>query len=125
MKTTAIVVLGLLLGGWLLFDGSRALVVGDYVTPSSGRFAGQLGPWSSLFEAIGVSPRSFAVKALHVVVGAAWLVGLGGLVFGAGWARPVLFASAVASLWYLPFGTLIALVVGVLLLLTRPEPAPA
>jgi len=32
--------------GWMLFDGSRALIVGDYVTAKSGPYAGQLGPWT-------------------------------------------------------------------------------
>lgn len=38
-----VAILGVILGSWLLFDGTRALVVGDYVTPRSGKYAGQLG----------------------------------------------------------------------------------
>ena len=30
--------------GWMVFDGTRALVVGDYVTPSSEEHAGEPGP---------------------------------------------------------------------------------
>ena len=37
-------------GGWLAFDGGHALVVGDYVTPRTGRFAGQLGRGPELFQ---------------------------------------------------------------------------
>ncbi len=44
--------------GWMMFDGMRALIVGDYVTPKKGPYAGQLGPWSKLVSAIGLAPRS-------------------------------------------------------------------
>jgi hypothetical protein len=40
------------------YDGSRALIVGDYVTPKSGAYAGQLGPWAKLVAAVGIEPRS-------------------------------------------------------------------
>jgi hypothetical protein len=43
-----ILVLALLEGGWSAFDGGRALVVGDYVTPHSGDLAGQLGQWAQV-----------------------------------------------------------------------------
>lgn len=54
MSTTAwiVLVLAFLHGGWLFFDGLHAFMKGDYVTPSTGRHAGQLGPWSKLFVAI-------------------------------------------------------------------------
>jgi hypothetical protein len=54
----AVVVLAVLEAGWMVFDGARALVVGDYVTPSSGEYAGKLGPWAGLASALGVEPRS-------------------------------------------------------------------
>lgn len=111
--------LAVVLGGWLAFDGARALVIGDYVTPSSGRFAGQLGPWSKLVTAVGLAPRSTAVKLLHVVVGIAWLAAIACFVMQVPGARWAMLACAVASLWYLPFGTLIA-VVEIALLLWSP-----
>jgi hypothetical protein len=39
-------------GGWMTFDGARALIVGDYVTPSSGEYAGQLGPGRTWFRPV-------------------------------------------------------------------------
>jgi hypothetical protein len=39
-----IAALALVEAGYMATDGIRALVVGDYITPRSGRFAGQLGP---------------------------------------------------------------------------------
>ncbi len=41
--------------GYMAFDGSRALLVGTYITPQSGPFAGQLGPWSSLVANLGIA----------------------------------------------------------------------
>ena len=110
-----VVVLALLLGGWLTFDGCRALVIGDYVTPRSGAYAGQLGPWAKLVSAVGLDPRSTGVKATHVLLGIAWLVGATAFAIRAPWAWTGLMACAVLSLWYLPFGTLIAVVQIVLL----------
>ncbi len=55
--------------GWLAFDGTHALLIGDYVTPASGRFAGQLGPWSRVVALIGLEPRSTLTKSLHLILG--------------------------------------------------------
>lgn len=111
-----VLTLALCQGGWLAFDGGRALVVGDYLTPSSGPYAGQLGPWSRIVSALGVEPRSTPIKCLHLVLGIAWLVGL--IIFvlrpSAGWW--VMLGCAAVSLWYLPVGTFLSLIVIALLL---------
>jgi hypothetical protein len=104
-----VVVLAVAGGSWLLFDGSRALVVGDYVTPRSGEHAGRLGPWAGVVSAVGIEPRSTAMKAVHVVLGLAWLVAAAGYATGTTWAGWSVAACAVASLWYLPIGTALAL----------------
>ena len=112
-----VVVLGLMLGGWLSFDGSRALIVGDYVTPRSGPYAGQLGPWAKVVSALGVEPRSTLMKSVHVGLGILWLVTTVGFMLRMPWAWGGMLVSAVLSLWYLPFGTLFGLIQIVLLLL--------
>nr|NIU76236.1 hypothetical protein [Gammaproteobacteria bacterium]NIY10056.1 hypothetical protein [Gemmatimonadota bacterium] len=61
--------LGGVVGGWLIVDGIRAMVTGDYATPSGGPYAGQLGPWAALVESVGLDPRSILVMGLHVVTG--------------------------------------------------------
>ena len=61
-------------GGWLAFDGGRALVVGDYVTSRSGQYAGQLGPWAKVVSTVGIEPRSTLMKSIHLVLGTGWLV---------------------------------------------------
>jgi len=111
------VVLGLALleGGWLAFDGARALLVGDYVTPRSGRFAGRLGPWSRLVAAVGIAPRSTLMKSIHLGLGATWLVAVAAFALGQAWAWWGLLCCALLGLWYLPFGTLLGLLQIVLL----------
>jgi hypothetical protein len=106
----ALVALGLVEGAWMTFDGTRALTVGDYVTPSSGAHAGQLGPWSRIVSAAGIPPRSTAMKMIFVVFGLSWLIIALGLAFRSGWALPAMLIAALATLWYLPVGTIFGIV---------------
>jgi len=58
-----VIVLALVEAGWLAFDGTRALVVGDFLTPTSGTHAGQLGPWSKVVAAEHAPPSAVPVAA--------------------------------------------------------------
>jgi len=117
-----VLAIALFQGGWLVFDGTRALRVGDYITPTSGPRAGQLGPWSRVVAALGFNPRSAFIKWLHVALGLTWL--LAAVLFllrpSAGWWA--LLGVGIASLWYLPLGTLLSIVV--LALLSSPPLRP-
>lgn len=110
-----VIAIALFQGGWLVFDGTRALRVGDYVTPASGPHAGQLGPWSRVVSALGFNPRSAFIKWLHVALGLAWLLAtvLFVLRLSAGWW--MLLGVGIASLWYLPLGTVLSAIVLALL----------
>src|SRR5262245_17023960 len=114
----AVIILALSQAGWMTFDGSRALIVGDYVSPKTGTHAGQLGPWSKLVAAVGVEPRSNLMKVVFVVFGLIWL----GLVvcYGVGfrWAWWGILFAATGTLWYLWAGTFVSLIIIGLLLLT-------
>jgi hypothetical protein len=117
--TWSTVALCLLQGGYMLLDGVRALVLGTYITPSSGEHAGQLGPWARLVSLLGVEPESTAMKLVFVVLGVLWL-GLGlAVAIGAEWAWAVGLALAVGTLWYLVPGTVVS--VAVLVLLLTPQ----
>ncbi len=112
-----IFIVALLIGGWLLFDGAKALATGSYTTPSSGAYAGQLGPWSKVVASVGLSPTGLTVKLTHIILGISWLI-FGFLVFrGVHFAWWSLLSTALLSLWYLPFGTVAGVAVVVLLLL--------
>jgi len=106
----ALVALGLVEGAWMTFDGTRALKVGDYVTPSSGAHAGQLGPWNYVVRAVGIPPRSTAMKVIFVVYGLSWLVIAIGVALRASWALPAMLIAALATLWYLPVGTIVGII---------------
>lgn len=111
--------LATVVGCWLLFDGSRAIVTGTYVTPKSGKYAGQLGPWSHWIKAIGLDPVSLPVELLHIVSGLALLVGVVLL-----WTTPtlgwwVMLGASILGLWYLPWGSIL-LAITITLLLMPP-----
>jgi hypothetical protein len=86
-KNWIIVILVVFTAGWMLFDGSRALIVGDYVTPKTGEYAGQLGAWSNLVQAIGIEPRSTLMKLTFVIYGLTALMITGCYMLGLPWAR--------------------------------------
>jgi len=113
------VVLIALTAGWILFDGTRALIVGDYVTPQTGDCAGQLGPWAGLVKAIGIEPRSMLMKSIFVVYGLVALAIAVCFIVGLPWTRAALIMICVLGLWYLPVGTVTNLIALALLLLTR------
>ena len=114
-----VLVLVLVNAGWMLFDGARALTLGDYVTPKSGDHAGQLGPWARLVEGVGIPARSTAMKVIFLIYGFLYLVATIGFLANVRGARPATAAMAVLGLWYLPFGTLINVIVVTSLYLTR------
>ena len=116
-----VIVLALFEAGWMTFDGARALIVGDYVTPSSGEHAGQLGPWTKVVQAVGIEPRSLLMKAIFVIYGVAWLVILLCYVLDVPWARWAMLLAAAGSLWYLWTGTISSTVQIALLLLLAAQ----
>ncbi len=101
--------------GWSLFDGTRALIKGDYVTQKTGQHAGQLGPWSKVVSAIGIDPRSALMKLIFVILGATRLIFLVFFLLKAPWAWWGLFISSVLGLWYIPIGTISNVIVLLLL----------
>lgn len=115
-KNWIVVLLVFITAGWMLFDGARALIVGDYTTPETGEYAGQLGPWTNVVKAIGIEPRSTLMKSIFVIYG---LTALGIVIcfaLGLPWARAALVIVCILGLWFLPFGTLTNIVALILLL---------
>ena len=114
-----VVLLITLSAGWMFADGLRALIFGDYFTPASGTYAGQLGPWAMLLMTIGIDPRSLFIKLFFVVYGFAALAVVAGYASGQPWGRNALIAVAVPGLWYLPVGTTANILALILLFLNR------
>jgi len=111
-----VIALALMEAGWMTFDGARALIIGDYVTPKSGEYAGQLGPWTKVVSAVGIAPRSTLMKWTFVIYGMTWLIIIGCFALESPWARWAMLIAAAGSLWYLWVGTISSLILITLLL---------
>ena len=110
-----VICLVVLNGGWMLFDGARALIVGEYMTPKTGTHAGQLGPWSIVVKAVGIDPNSTLMKSIFVIYGLSFLIVLTAFVLGTWWGWWGMMVVAVLGLWHIPFGTIINIAVIALL----------
>lgn len=101
--------------GYMLVDGLRGFIVGDYFRPQTGEYAGQLGPWSKVVSAIGIDPESGLMKSIFIVLGLLGLsiaVALFRDVHGAKWA---FLAISLLSLFYLVPGTFLSVLQLILL----------
>jgi hypothetical protein len=114
-----IVILIILSAGWMFADGLRALLLGDYVTPASGEYAGQLGPWADVLQAAGLEPRSTVIKSIFVLYGVTSLIAVAAFATDQSWGRNFLIVMAVLGLWYLPIGTGTNMIALILLFLFR------
>jgi hypothetical protein len=114
-----VIILALLDGGFMAFDGTRALIVGDYVRPQSGQYAGQLGPWAKLVKAIGIDPESTLMKLIFAVYGLMWLAVIVCFALQKPWAWTAMLVLAAGSIWYLWIGTMSSILQIILLLIIR------
>jgi hypothetical protein len=105
-------VVALFAGGWMIFDGVHVMVRGKYFGPE------KPGPWSIVFVKTGVDP--FRLGPLFVILGFSWIVFLVGLLAGQKWGWYGALLTAVATLWYLPVGTVLSAIYLVLLWMIRP-----
>jgi hypothetical protein len=111
---------GVIAGGWLLFDGLRAAITGAYTTFGRGEHAGQLGPWARIVATVGLSPTGKFIIAVHILLGILWLAGSAQLSLPHP-AWRLLVVAAVATLWYMPVGTAIAIAVLLLAYMARAQ----
>lgn len=107
-KRIGIALAVVLTAGWMVFDGAHALVTGDYVTPKSGAYAGQLGPWAAPLRLAGIEPRNTGVKIFFVAFGLTYLAALAAFLRNHRTGRFALGLCAVVTLLYLPFGTVLS-----------------
>jgi hypothetical protein len=114
-----IVILAILNFGFMAFDGSRALIKGDYIRPQSGEYAGQLGLWSRLVKSIGISPESTAMKSVFLIWGIAGLIITCCYILNLSWAKNGMIVMNILSLWYLVPGTVSSVLQIILLLIRR------
>src|SRR3954469_24887119 len=107
-----IMLVGLLAGGWMIIDGAHVMLRGKYIGPD------KPGPWSVPFVRAGIDP--FRLGPLFVAMGVLWLVFLAANLSGQRWGWYGGVIVAIASLWYVPLGTLLSLIYLCLLYFERP-----
>jgi len=114
-----IVLLAVLQFGFMAFDGSRALIKGDYIRPKTGEYAGQLGPWSKITMAVGINPEGNFMKVLFVLWGVAGLWLTYRFIQNPTGALMSLLIFDACTLWYLTVGTVSSVIQIVLLVILR------
>ena len=105
--------------GFMAFDGTQAIALGDYIRPQTGEYVGQLGPWAKAVAFVGIDPESMLMKSIFVVWGLAGLVISLCYLMGVSWSRRALLLISVLSLWYLVPGTVLCVLIILLILADR------
>ncbi|MFN2526292.1 MAG: hypothetical protein ABR505_08515 [Actinomycetota bacterium] len=112
-----VIALAVFEAAYMTIDGGRALITGEYITPSQGEYKGQLGPWTKLVDAVGIAPRSVVMKSIFVAYGVVWLGITAAFSVRLPYSWGLMLAAAIGSLWYLIVGTAASAIIIVLLLL--------
>ena len=105
--------------GFMTFDGARGLIIGDYIRPTSGEYAGQLGPWSKMVKSIGIDPESTSMKMIFLVWGLSGLAITFCFAVNLGWSWKGMLIINICSLWYLVPGTGLSVLQIILLTIIR------
>jgi hypothetical protein len=100
-------ILALINGGFMLLDGIFVMIKGKYIGPE------KPGPWANLFYKFDINV--FKLGPLFILYGILWLLFIGGLWTNQSWAYVFGLLISLLTLWYLPVGTLLSLVMLVLL----------
>ena len=95
-------------GAFMLIDGMYVMLNGKYIGPE------KPGPWALLFSVTGVDV--FKLGPLFVLFGITWLIFAGAFWSDAVWARNLGLVLSVLTLWYLPLGTLISIIIFLVLM---------
>ena len=106
-----VIVLSALNGGYMLIDGIYVLLKGKYIGPP------KPGPWSIAFNKLGIDV--FKLGPLFIVLGCLWLLFIYGLLTNQQWSYLLGVCVSIATLWYLPFGTLCAVIILIVLFTAR------
>jgi hypothetical protein len=114
-----IVVFALINAGYMTFDGARALIIGDYLRPASGEYAGQLGPWSKLVSMVGIDPESTLMKSVFLILGIVSLFITICFILDYPWAWKAMLIINICTLWNLIIGTASSIIQIILLIILR------
>ncbi|MEO6252785.1 MAG: hypothetical protein ABIO79_05745 [Ferruginibacter sp.] len=104
---------GLINGGYMLLDGIFVMIKGKYIGPD------KPGPWANLFYKFDINV--FKLGPLFIVFGLLWMVFIFGFWTNQSWAYMLGLVVSFLTLWYLPVGTFLSLVVFIMLLVFRQK----
>jgi hypothetical protein len=99
------------IGGWMIFDGIHVLQTGKYFGPE------KPGPWSEIAVRVGIDPLKMG--PVFILIGAMWAAFIAGLVFHQPWAFAMGIIACIATLWYLPIGTVLSILLLIALILLK------
>ena len=108
-----ITILGLLNGGYMLFDGLFVMVKGKYFGPE------KPGSWANIFYKLNIDV--FKLGPLFIIFGLLWIIWLYALWTKLNWAYVFGLTISILTLWYLPVGTLFSFIILVLLIITKKK----
>jgi len=108
-----ITILGILNGGYMLLDGIYVLLKGKYIGPE------KPGPWANLFEKLSFDV--FKLGPIFIAFGIVWLIWIFGLWTNQQWTYTLGLIISILTLWYLPIGTLISLIILGVLIFARQK----
>ena len=108
---TALTVLALLNGGYMLADGIYVTLNGKYIGPQTP------GPWALPFQSMHIDV--FTLGPLFIALGLLWLFFLLGLWTKQTWTRKLGIAVAVLTLWYMPLGSVFSALVLIIFITSR------
>ncbi|HLP12091.1 MAG TPA: hypothetical protein VK177_09190 [Flavobacteriales bacterium] len=114
-----IIFLSFLNAGYMTFDGSKALVTGDYIRPKTGEYAGQLGPWTKIVSRLGINPMSTFMKCIFVIFGLTGLFLTTCFLLNYDWSWKAMLVFNICCTWNLMFGTASSILQLILLLILR------
>jgi len=106
-----ILLLAVLNGGWMIFDGCHVIKKGKYFGPPTP------GPWSKIIVSLGINP--FSIGPVFVVLGLLWFIASMGVVTGMSWGWLALLSTSIATLWYIKIGTAISIITLILLVIFK------
>jgi len=98
-------------GGYMLLDGIFVLLKGKYIGPE------KPGPWANLFYKLNINV--FKLGPLFIILGLLWLIWLYGIWTNQSWSYTLGILVSVLTLWYLPIGTVLSIIILAILLFAR------
>jgi hypothetical protein len=108
-----LIIISVINGAYMLLDGVYVMRKGKYIgSPKP-------GPWAAIFHKFNVNV--FKLGPLFITIAAGWLIFIYSLLTYQPWAFTAGVAAAMLTLWYLPFGSVLSIIVLILLFVNRQQ----